>query len=111
MREAPELLSAELKVGEALEQVRSSEAGTWLVANGRGLVGVLNRSTLENGLRGQSLADLTGISDFPHVHSDRMGANQLSILPVVSRADIHQLEGIVTLRDVLQSFGIAPDDA
>ena len=45
---------------------------------------------------------------FPHVHSDqgldlaleRMGANQIEILPVVSRADIHKLEGIVTLRDV-----------
>jgi CIC family chloride channel protein len=51
---------------------------------------------------------------FPHVHSDqeldlaleRMGANQLDILPVVSRADMHKLEGIVTLRDVLESYGV-----
>jgi CIC family chloride channel protein len=32
---------------------------------------------------------------------ERMGENQLEILPVVSRADVHKLEGIVTLRDVL----------
>jgi len=51
---------------------------------------------------------------FPHIHTDqaldvaleRMGANQLEILPVVSRADVHKLEGIVTLRDVLDSYGI-----
>jgi CIC family chloride channel protein len=39
-----------------------------------------------------------------------MGANQLEILPVVSRADAHKLEGIVTLRDVLDSYGVSPTD-
>jgi CIC family chloride channel protein len=51
---------------------------------------------------------------FPHIHTDqaldvaleRMGANQLEILPVVSRADVHKLEGIVTLRDLLDAYGI-----
>jgi hypothetical protein len=28
------------------------------------------------------------------------------MLPVVSRGDIHQLEGVVTLQDVLQSYGV-----
>ena len=52
---------------------------------------------------------------FPHVHPDqgldlaleRMGANHLEILPVVSRADVHKLEGIVTLRDVLNFYGVS----
>jgi CIC family chloride channel protein len=51
---------------------------------------------------------------FPHVHLDqeldlaleRMGANQIEILPVVSRADVHKLEGVVTLRDVLDAYGV-----
>ena len=51
---------------------------------------------------------------FPHVHPDhgldlaleRMGSNQLDILPVVNRADVHKLEGIVTLRDVLEAYGV-----
>jgi CIC family chloride channel protein len=51
---------------------------------------------------------------FPHVHPDqgldlaldRMGANQIEILPVVNRADVHKLEGIVTLRDVLDAYGV-----
>jgi len=39
---------------------------------------------------------------------ERMGTNQLEILPVVSRADVRKLEGIVTLRDVLDLYGISP---
>jgi CBS domain-containing protein len=35
-----------------------------------------------------------------------MGAAQLDTLPVVSRADVHKLEGIVTLRDVLDTYGV-----
>jgi CBS domain-containing protein len=35
------------------------------------------------------------------------GANQLEILPVVNRADVHKLEGIVTLRDVLNAQGVS----
>ncbi len=27
-------------------------------------------------------------------------------LPVVSRADVHKLEGIITLQDVLRSYGV-----
>ena len=50
-----------------------------------------------------------------HVHSDqgldlaleRMGANQIDVLPVVDRANVHKLEGIVTLRDVLEFYGVS----
>ena len=38
---------------------------------------------------------------------ERMGTNHLDILPVVNRADIHKLEGVVTLRDVLQAYGVS----
>jgi hypothetical protein len=52
--------------------------------------------------------------DFPHVHTDqalhlaqeRMSTARLDIIPVVNRADVHRLEGIVTLRDVLDSYGV-----
>ena len=51
---------------------------------------------------------------FPHIHSDqgldlaleRMGENLLDILPVVNRANVHKLEGIVTLREVLVAYGV-----
>ncbi len=122
MRTATELLSSELTVGEALERIRSSEFRTWLVTDAQGLVGIINLSTLARevaeGSARQKLGELVGELVFPHVHPDqgldlaleRMGANQLDILPVVSRADVHKLEGIVTLRDVLDAYGVSPPD-
>jgi CBS domain-containing protein len=41
-----------------------------------------------------------------HFALERMGAAKLDALPVVSRADVHKLEGIITLRDVLNSYGV-----
>jgi CIC family chloride channel protein len=41
---------------------------------------------------------------------ERMGANQIEILPVVNRGDVHKLEGMLTLRDVLDSYGFSPPD-
>ena len=88
-----------------------------LVTDRRGVVGVINLSTLEREQvegAAKHLDELVEGLVFPHVHPDqgldlaleRMGANQIDVLPVVSRADIHMLEGIVTLRDVLVSYGV-----
>jgi chloride channel protein, CIC family len=119
MRPATELLSSELTVREAIERIRSSEFRTWLVTDRQGLVGVINLSTLARevaeGSDEQKLGELVGGLEFPHVHLDqgldlaleRMGASQFEILPVVSRADVHKLEGVVTLRDVLDSYGVS----
>jgi CIC family chloride channel protein len=121
MRTPTTSLSAEITVRDALEQVRSSELRTWLVADRRGVIGVINLSRLEGELAeggDKKLGELVGALDFPHVHSDqgldlaleRMGTNQIEMLPVVSRADVHKLEGVVILRDVLDSYGISRPD-
>ena len=118
VRPATEYLPAEITVREALERAHSSEFRSWLVIDRRGVVGVINLSKLERELvesADKKLADLVDGFAFPHAHSDqgldlaldRMGANQIEILPVVSRANVHKLEGIVTLRDVLDSYGVS----
>jgi len=118
MQTASQLLPAEITVREALEQVRSSGVGTWLVTDRRGVIGVLNLARLERELAegaDKQLGDLVDALGFPHVHADqgldlaleRMGANQIEILPVVNRADVHMLEGIVTLHDVLDAYGVS----
>jgi CIC family chloride channel protein len=123
MRAAGESLPSEITVEQALERVRSSESRTWLVTDRRGVVGVVNLPTLEREQvegAARHLEELVGGSVFPHVHADqgldlaleRMGSNQIDVLPVTSRADVHKLEGIVTLRDVLDSYGVnLPDRA
>jgi chloride channel protein, CIC family len=123
MRTATTPLPAEITVREAWEQVRSTKFRTWLLADRRGVVGVINRSTLEQEVAegaDKKLGDLVDGLVFPHVHSDqgldlaleRMGTNHIEILPVVSRANVHKLEGVVALRDVLDSYGVSrPDSA
>ena len=121
MQTASQLLPAEIPVREALERVRSSAFRTWLVTDRRGVIGVINFAQLEQELAegaDRKVGDLVDAMAFPHVHSDqgldlaleRMGANQIEILPVVSRADVHKLEGIVTLGDVLNAYGVSPRD-
>jgi CIC family chloride channel protein len=40
-----------------------------------------------------------------------MGAARVEVLPVVNRADIHKLEGVITLDDVLDAYGVEPYEA
>lgn len=117
MRAVTESLSGEMTVREALDQVHSSQLRAWVVNDSRGVIGIINLSRLNHGLTDgadKKISELVDVIHFPHVHSDqgldvaleRMGTNQLDILPVVSRADIHKLQGIVTLHDVLEAYGI-----
>ena len=119
MQAKRQLLSAEITLREAREQIRSTEQRTWIIMDERGVVGVISRSSLERELAedgGKKLGEMLDALTFPHVHPDqtldlalqRMGLNQLDILPVVGRADVHELRGIVTLRDVLDAYGLGP---
>ena len=123
MRTATEILATQMTVGEALEKTQSSQFRSWPVVDGRGVVGIVSRSSLQHdlaqGAATRRLTELVDSGDFPHVHVDqslhvaleRLGAAQLDSLPVVSRADVHKLEGIVTLRDVLDSYGVGPQES
>jgi chloride channel protein, CIC family len=120
MTAATDLLPAQMTVSKALERTRSSAAQGWPVGEGRDVVGVLSRASIEQasnqGAGDMQLAELLNGRDFPHVHSDqgldlaleRMGADSLELLPVVSRGDVNHLEGVIRLQDLLRVFGIAP---
>ena len=98
------------------------------VANQDGLHGMISRKELEeavskngdhHGTVAELLEDATkGHStdlEAPHLHPDhglsvaleRMGSSGLKVLPVVSRANVRQLLGVVFLHDVLDAYGIA----
>jgi len=117
MRPVSESLDAQLTVAQAMVQIQASKFHSWVVVNESGVIGVVNRLTLEQEAAQNPEKQLGNMVDglmFPHVHSDqginvaleRMGANHIDILPVVNRADIHRMEGAVTLRDVLNCYGI-----
>jgi chloride channel protein, CIC family len=124
MRPPAEVLSVDMLLQEALDAVRNSETTAWPVINSTGVVGVLTFGKLQQaaaiGAESPSapLRDLLDGEAFPHLHSDhtlstaleRMGGAQVNALPVVNRGNIHKLEGIVTLKDVLALYGVAPHD-
>ena len=102
---------------KSVTEILAGPARTWLVSDERGVIGVINREMLEQAAKDgteTTLHDLVDPIGFPHVHSDqgldtalqRLGENRLDILPVVNRANIHKLEGIIRLQDVLDAYGI-----
>jgi CIC family chloride channel protein len=118
MRKSPEILPAEMHVQDVIEQTRASKLRIWPVADKEYFLGMLSRETLEcalvDGRKEQPLRQIIETLHLPHVHMDhplhlaleRMSTYHLDVLPVVQRADIHKLEGIVTLKDVLDSYGV-----
>jgi CIC family chloride channel protein len=118
IRKSPQILSAQMRIEDAVEQTRTSQLRIWPVAEKDYFLGMLTRETLEcafvDGRKEQPLKDIVETLQVPHLHTDhplhlaleRMSKYHLDVLPVVHRADMHQLEGVVTLADVLNAYGI-----
>jgi CIC family chloride channel protein len=121
MRAASETLSADITLRDAVAKMQASALSAWPVVSQEGVIGVLGREAIEaaakNGDADKKLGDLIGGNeDFPHVHADhslntaldRMGSAGLDALPVVNRANVHQMLGIVTVDDVLALYRVRP---
>ena len=118
MKISPEVLPAQMRVREAVERVRSSQTRIWPVAEKDYFLGMLASETLEcalvDGRKELPLKDIVETLHVQHVHMDhalhmaleRMSTYHLDVLPVLHRADIHKLLGVVTLRDVLDAYDI-----
>ena len=118
MRPAAEMLNYGMTVEEAMEKTKGSPSNAWIVCDESGVRGIASRKMLELALQqngaSKQLSELIDPGEFVHVHSDhplnaaleRMGSAQVDVLPVVSRANVRQLEGIVTLKDVLAAYGV-----
>ena len=129
---APErLLKRADQVADALphlETGRDKEINAWPVMDGPRLAGMITLAQLENELAaghgGRVLGELLPVDvpnplltteNFPHLHMDhpldvalrRMAHSHLNVLPVVGRADIRDLKGVISLPDILQAYGVA----
>jgi len=118
MQRAPWVLPAQMGVREALEQMGTSHLRIWPVADKERFVGIVSRESLENSIAEETgdrlLINLVKTVNVPHVFTDqplymaleRMSKFHLDLLPVVHRADTQRLLGVVTLRDLLDSYGV-----
>jgi len=118
MRPSADFLPAGMTVADAIGLAQRGEFSSWLVSDEKGLVNVISTKDLEKaiseGAGEKQLVEVLQKRTFPHVHDDqsldlaldRMGAAGLDLLPVVSRANIRHVEGIIVLRDILKAYGI-----
>ena len=118
MQSSPQVLPADISVAQALEQTQSSDFATWPVADKSSFLGLVTTVNLERavaeGNAERPLRDLVNTLGFPYFHTDqplflaleRMSKSHLDVAPVVHRADAHKLVGILTLRDVMDAYGI-----
>ena len=118
MQPAGQCLEAAESLQEVLAKIANVGERTWLVCDHNGVIGVVTLEQLLTAGKGANperpVGDLVNGRDFPHLHSDhsldlaleRMGATHTDMLPVVSRANVHQLLGVVRLHNVLKSYGV-----
>jgi CIC family chloride channel protein len=93
-----------------------NHAGAIIVADDAGLWGILDQDRIKPQVGTLAECFPRGPEDdFPHLHIDhslaialdRMGSSKLRVLPVVSRANVRKLVGIVTLQAVLDAYGFS----
>ncbi|HSF16669.1 MAG TPA: chloride channel protein [Vicinamibacteria bacterium] len=118
MRPPRETFTTDMTIAECIERAGHSSLRAWPVMDRNGVSGVVSLSQLERALDEERAdAKVTVLLDgrtFAHLHADhsldlaleRMGATGYDLLPVVSRANIHDLEGVCSLLDVLRAFGV-----
>lgn len=121
---APPALAPALSIDEARRRIGGSTLGSWPVADDVGLLGMVRTSDVvaaasdgRGSVPVRELLDAITTAEhggLPHVHGDhplglalaRMGSTRHTVLPVVSRANVRAMLGIVTLPDILRVYGV-----
>jgi CIC family chloride channel protein len=127
MQPAAVVFAPDTEVALALPKMKLATFNAWPVVGDGGLVGMIRSSEIlnaaDNGGSFDRISEILRVNgqighssaeDLPHVHADqslsvaleRMGVSGLNVLPVVSRANVRQLIGVVALDDILSTFGV-----
>jgi CIC family chloride channel protein len=106
-------------IGEALDEMQRHGVDALPVSSPGGIRALATKHELDKGagVNGTRVGDLFGDArPYPYVHADeslsvalqKMGAAEVNLLPVVSRANIREATGVVTLHDILAAFRLRP---
>ena len=129
LRQTPESLPASLRAGEAAGMV-NRETGAWPVVDQTGLRGMLRVEQLDRAMaegEGERTLDQLVLAphpdrltaeEFPHLHADqsldfamrRLAETGLNVLPVVSRTNIRELKGTISMQGILAAYAMGNVD-
>lgn len=119
MRADAEALPINATLDEAKQRFIQEKCTSWPVADGNSLRGVISSHQIEaldpppTDVRELLNTELKN----PHVYADhplsyaleQMRDNGIDVVPVVSRANIRQMNGVVTLGGILSTYGIGSE--
>jgi len=116
MHSEAEPIPAESGMDAVKSRLTDEKSNSWPVGSRDYIQGMVTNFQIEAAeTKPSTVGELLGTrGDFPFVHPDqslshaleRMGHTGMDVLPVVSRANIHQMIGVVLLSDVLNSYGV-----
>jgi len=117
MQTGVEALRPEANMEEVKARFDKEKTSSWPVGNDGSVQAVISIHEIETAEPPPAVAQdlLKANGDYPYVHADhplsyaleRMGAKGVDVVPVVSRANIRQMYGIVALKDILATYGVA----
>jgi len=112
-----EMLSPNADLNAAKARLKRENRSSWPVGERKRVEGMVSTQRIETAepvpaTVGELVADN---ASYPFVHLDhplslaleRMGSAGVDVVPVVSRADIHEIQGVVSLADILAKYGVA----
>ena len=119
MHTGTDLLPSHASVNTARLRFVQEKCSSWPVGDNHYLRGVISSQQIDTSdpiptFIGDLLDD---DASYPYVHTDhplsyaleQMRDNGVDVVPVVSRANIHEMNGVVTLNDILSTYGITVD--
>jgi CIC family chloride channel protein len=123
------LLAIDSTIDAARSFLDERQCNSWPVGERNFAVGVVSRRDMETAeAKSKTFRDLIDESNsmtlrdvmdpdaaYPYVHPDqpvgyaleRMRESGVDTLPVVSRAGIHEISGVIGLREILKAYGVA----
>ncbi len=122
MQRAPELLPLDMDLAAARHWLEEANRNAWPVGAAEHLFGIVTLRDIANSKDApvKSIRHIVSIDEkFPYVHTDhplslaleRMGTAGVDAIPVVSRADIRRIYGVLTLPNVLAAYGVTAEAA
>ncbi len=108
------LVSAAANIETAKEFLAGQKCNSWPVGDDKTVRGLITKQAIDSADPSSMVRDLIKPDTYPYVHPDhplgfaleRMRNANVDVLPVVSRANIRELCGVISQKQILREYGV-----